>query len=93
MDIQSFSVKKLFANSLTIRSTNEKAVYDVLSACGPMASVRIERDVINRRSLGYGFINFVKHEYGNFKQILLTKQLNPQFESTITQSSMALLST
>lgn len=38
---------------------DEAALYDVLQGLGPIRSIRVCRDRVTRRSLGYAYLNFV----------------------------------
>jgi polyadenylate-binding protein len=53
----------LFISNLSTLVTEAK-LYDIFIVIGPMTSIRIVRDTVTRRSLGHGFINFLKEEDG-----------------------------
>ena len=56
--------------SLHVRNLDAKAtdsqLYDLFNQLGQVVSVRICRDMSTRRSLGYGFVNYVNHQDGWF---------------------------
>jgi len=48
----------------------EAMLYEIFNAVGPVASIRVCRDAISRKSLGYGYVNF--HSVGDAERALDT---------------------
>merc|ERR1719409_2134812 len=48
----------------------EAMLYDIFNSVGPVASIRVCRDSISRRSLGYAYVNF--HSVSNAERALDT---------------------
>lgn len=53
-------------------SVQESTLYEIFSQCGPLESVRVCRDAITQRSLGYAFVNFKTHVDGNASSLFLS---------------------
>eukprot|EP00441_Pelagodinium_beii_P039430 CAMPEP_0197633948 /NCGR_PEP_ID=MMETSP1338-20131121/10185_1 /TAXON_ID=43686 ORGANISM="Pelagodinium beii, Strain RCC1491" /NCGR_SAMPLE_ID=MMETSP1338 /ASSEMBLY_ACC=CAM_ASM_000754 /LENGTH=92 /DNA_ID=CAMNT_0043205717 /DNA_START=1 /DNA_END=275 /DNA_ORIENTATION=+ len=48
----------------------EAMLYEIFNSVGPVASIRICRDNLSRKSLGYGYVNF--HSVGDAERALDT---------------------
>lgn len=45
-------------------SVNEALLFEIFASIGQVSSIRICRDAVTKKSLGYGYVNYLKHEDG-----------------------------
>lgn len=49
----------------------EAMLFDKFASAGPVLSIRVCRDVMTRRSLGYAYVNFQQPADGKGKRVLM----------------------
>jgi polyadenylate-binding protein len=55
----------LFVGDLTEKVT-EDVLHEIFKSAGPILSIRVCRDKVTGRSLGYAYINFQRQEDGKY---------------------------
>jgi len=54
----------------------EAMLFEKFSSAGPVLSIRVCRDMITRRSLGYAYVNFQQPSDGEMLVLLIIKKVN-----------------
>lgn len=64
VDLSSYpTMAALYVGDLN-RDTDEAMLFETFSAIGPLVSIKICRDLITRKSLGYAYVNYRELDHG-----------------------------
>ena len=68
-EVNPFQTPSLYIGDLA-PDANESLLFEIFSAVGPVVSIRVCRDAVTRRSLGYAYVNF--HQLSDAERALDT---------------------
>jgi polyadenylate-binding protein len=68
-EVNPFQTPSLYVGDLA-PDANESLLFEIFSAVGPVVSIRVCRDAVTRRSLGYAYVNF--HQLADAERALDT---------------------